>query len=255
MKVWLAVLLIGGLVQAKPGRDQLASLEFEQKLNQPVPLELSFTDDNAAQTTLGEILARGKPAILVPGYYGCPMLCTLVLNGLVDSLQRIKLTVGKDFAVVFFSINPEEQPALAAAKKRAYIKLYGRSEQGWHFLTAQGNQAAELSKAIGFKYLYDGSSQQYAHPSGLVVLTPEGRIARYFFGIEYPPKKLRDALVLAGGGRIGTAAERLVLLCFHDPATAYSAGVLWAVRALALLGTLLVGLFVFSQIRSRTSAR
>lgn len=239
-----------GLLGARPSREKLASLEFEQKLNTAVPQELSFTNDNGGRITLGSILAAGKPVILVPGYYKCPMLCTLVLNGLVDALQQIKLTPGRDFSLVFFSINPEERSALAMAKKRVYVRLYGRGNgSGWYFLTDNDNQAALLSEAIGFKYVYDSGSKQYAHPSGFVLLTPEGRIARYFFGVDFAPKELRYSLVLAGGGKIGSPAERLMLLCFHDSADPFSAAVLWGVRVLTLIGAAAMGLFVYSQVR------
>lgn len=197
----------------------LINLRFEQKLNTQVPLNLAFTDDTGMSLRLGDII-QNRPVILVLGYYECPMLCNLVLNGVVESLQDIRSTVGKDFDVIFVSINPNETCSLAAAKKRSYLKRYGRAESagGWHFLTGSAAPIQQLAGTVGFQFGYDSAVKQYAHPSGIIVLTPEGRVARYFFGVSYPAAELSAALRAARTRQIGLPVRQLLILCFqHMP--------------------------------------
>jgi protein SCO1 len=194
----------------------LVQINFEQKLNSPVSLDLVFRDEAGQNVRLGAYFDR-QPVILVLGYYGCPMLCTLVLNGLVESLLDLRMDIGKQFQVVNVSIDPTEKPELAAAKKRTYLKRYGRhgAAEGWHFLTGDEPAIKTLAAQTGFHYAYDASLRQYAHPSGIIILTPEGKVARYFFGIDFAPRELDGALKQASAGWIGSPIRQLLLLCFH----------------------------------------
>lgn len=196
--------------------EALLNIKFDQKLNGQVSPNLSFHDEKGNRIRMGDYFGR-KPVILVLGYYECPMLCTMVLNGLIESLQDLKLTAGKEFEVVSVSINPSEKPALAAAKKRTYLKRYGRpgAETGWHFLTGDEPAIRQLADETGFRYAYDPSIKQYAHPSGLVILTSDGKIAHYLFGVTYAAKELDADLKDAGAHKVGSPVEQLLLLCFH----------------------------------------
>ncbi|HWI58283.1 MAG TPA: SCO family protein, partial [Bacillota bacterium] len=183
----------------------LAGISFEQKLNTQVSLDLPFRDEAGNPVRLGNYFGH-KPVILVLGYYECPMLCSLVLNGMVESLEDLKWSIGNQFEVVNISINPRESPALAAAKKRNYLKRYGRAgaEPGWHFLTGEEPAIQRLADEVGFQYAYDAASRQYAHPSGLIILTPEGKVARYFFGVTFASSEVYAALKAASGNQIGS---------------------------------------------------
>ncbi len=221
---WISCLwLLFGLLAPPPSAyaatlsdDRLSRISFDQKLSAQVSLELPFQDETGKSVRLGDYFWR-KPVILVLGYYECPMLCTLVLNGLVESLEDMKWTAGNEFTVVNVSINPRETPALAAAKKRNYLKRYGRSgaSAGWHFLTGAEPAIRRLADEVGFQFAYDTESKQYAHPSGLVILTPKGKVAQYLFGVTFAPRTLYNALGAASSDHIGTPIQRLILLCFH----------------------------------------
>lgn len=155
-------------------------------------------------------------------YYECPMLCTLVLNGLLETLKGMAFTAGDEFDVVVISIDPQETPSMAADKKEVYLTFYNRpeAENGWHFLTGGEQQIEQVAEAVGFHYIYDERIDEYAHPSGLVILTPEGKIARYFYGIEFPPNDVRFGLVEASAGKIGSPVDQLLIMCYHyDPDT------------------------------------
>jgi protein SCO1 len=196
--------------------ETLARIRFEQHLDAQVSLDLQFRDETGQTIRLGDYFGR-KPVILVLGYYECPMLCTLINNGLIECLQDLKLDIGNQFEVVHVSINPRETPALAAAKKRTFVRLYGRhgAEAGWHFLTGEEGPIRRLADEVGFQYAYDASLKQYAHPSGIVVLTPRGKVARYYFGLTFPPRELAVTLRDASGEKIGSPVQQLLLLCFH----------------------------------------
>lgn len=199
----------------------LKDVSLEQKLDDAVPLNLTFRSEKGRRVTLGEFF-RGKPVILTLVYYQCPMLCTQVLNGLLRAMKDMKMTPGEDYEVVSVSIDPTETPVLADAKHILYAGLYGRpaAVEGWHFLTGEESQIKRLADAVGYHYAYDPASKQYAHPSAIIVLTPEGRVSRYFYGISYNERDLRLGLVEASAGRIGTPVDSVLLFCFHyDPAT------------------------------------
>ncbi len=195
---------------------QLLNIRFDQKLGSQVSLDLHFRDENGKVVALGDYFGK-KPVVLVLGYYGCPMLCTLTYNGMVEGMNDMKWSIGDQFNVVNVSINPKETPELAAAKRKNYLKQYGRPEaaDGWHFLTGDDPQIRQLADEVGFRYAYDSSVQQYAHPSGLVILTPDGKVSKYFFGMKFLPPELYAALQDASRHNVGSPIERLVMLCFH----------------------------------------
>ena len=220
----------------------LRNVSLEQHLNQQVPLDLNFRNDNGSQAPLSSYFG-GKPVILALVYYQCPMLCTQILNGLVISLRGMSLVSGRDFEVVAVSIDPTETPDLAARKKAEYLRRYAKSSSGWHFLTGAEPQIRQLAEAVGFRYAYDPQTKQYAHASAIMVLTPGGRLSRYFYGIEYAPRDVRLGLVEASENKIGSPADQLLLYCYHyDPSTGkYSAIVMNIVRLAGALTLLIFG--------------
>jgi protein SCO1 len=197
-------------------QEVLEKVRFEQRLGQTVSLELEFRDEQGERIRLGDCVG-GKAAILVLGYYRCPMLCNLVLNGLMVSLEEMRLDAGKDFQVIMVSIDPKDSSELASAKKRNYLARYRRpgAAGGWHFLTGEEHAIAQLAREVGYHYAYDPGIKEYAHPSGLVVLTPQGQVSRYFFGISYSTRDLAQSLQQAKDQHIGSPIQQLLLLCFH----------------------------------------
>jgi protein SCO1 len=199
----------------------LQNVGIEQHLDGQVPADLPFVDDAGHTIKLGDYFGK-KPLILNLVYYNCTMLCGEALTGLTGAMKMVKFDVGNEFDVVTVSFNPQETPETAAAKKQEYLKRYGRAgaASGWHFLTGPAESINALTKAVGFQYQYDPKSNQYAHATAIVVLTPQGRISRYFYGVDYPPKDLRMGLVEASQGKIGNAVDQVLLYCYHyDPAT------------------------------------
>jgi protein SCO1/2 len=195
---------------------ELHRVEIEQRLGATLPLNLVFRDETNAPVRLGSYFGE-RPVVLALVYYGCPNLCTVTLNGLVESVRVLTLQTGRDFDIVVVSIDPSETAALAATKKHTYTMRYGRpgGAAGWHFLTGSQGAIQPLAEAVGFHYIYDPATKQFAHAAGFAVAAPDGKISRYFLGIEYPPRELRQALVDASAHRVGTLTERLLLLCFH----------------------------------------
>jgi protein SCO1 len=245
-----------GLSQALSDSD-LVTIQFQQKLGAQVPLGLRFTDETGRSVRLSEYLGT-KPIVLVPGYYGCPMLCTMVLNGLVESMQDMKWQLGRDFEVINYSIDPRETPSLANAKKQTYAKRYGRAgtDVGWHFLTGREDAIRALSTTIGFGYRLDPATGQYAHPSGIVVLTPQGKVAHYLFGVTFSSRDVYGALKEASSERIGSPIQKLILLCFHyNPLTGkYSPTILGFLRIMSVATVLgLIGLVAVTIHRSRAA--
>lgn len=199
----------------KPGA--LRNVGIEQKMGAQVPLDAPFTDDAGRAVTLQQY--SGKPLILALVYYQCPSLCNMILNGVVRSAKNLQMTAGKEFDVVAVSFDPRETREMAAAKKAAYVKEYGRGDgDGWHFLTGAGASSRMLADTVGFHYTFDPESNQFAHGSAIIILTPEGRVTRYFYGIDYPARDLRLALVEASNNRIGSVVDQVMLYCYHwDP--------------------------------------
>jgi protein SCO1/2 len=235
----------------------LREVGIDQRLDEQVPLDLVFRDEHGTPGPLRRHF-RGKPVILSLVYYECPMLCTLVLNGLVSALGVLSFDVGREFEVVTVSFDPAETPALAAAKKDSYLQRYRRAgaSEGWHFLTGDAVAIAQLARSVGFRYTYDSERKQFAHAAGIVLLTPEGRIARYFFGVEYAPRDLRLGLVEATQNRIGTVVDQLLLFCFHyDPSSGrYSAATMNLIRAGSAITALLLAGFVITMLRREHAA-
>ena len=220
----------------------LKNIGIDQRLNQQAPLDAVFKDEQGREVRLG-VFFKGKPVVLALVYYSCPMLCNQVLNGMLSSFRRVTFNAGEQFEVVTVSFDPRETPALAAAKKQTYVKAYNRpsGDAGWHFLTGDEANIKRLTEAVGFRYAWDESTKQFAHASGIMVLTPEGKLARYFYGIEYSPRDLRLGLVEAAQNQIGSPVDTLMLYCYHyDPATGkYGAVVMNIVK---VAGVLMIGL-------------
>lgn len=199
----------------------LKNVGIDQKLNQQIQLNLQFRDERGNTVTLGQYFNGSKPVILALVYYQCPMLCTQVLNSLLLTARQMSLQMGKDYRIIAVSIDPRDGPTDALLKHRLYTGEYGRdlTGEGWHFLTGQDLQIHQLADAVGFRYAYDSQSGQYAHPSVIMVLTPTGKLSEYFYGIIYPARDLRLALVQASNGKIGNPVDALLLLCCSYDAT------------------------------------
>jgi protein SCO1 len=233
-------------------------VRFDQRLGERVPLEVSFRDEGGRAVQLGSFF-HGRPVILALVYYECPMLCTMVLNGLESCLGILQFDAGREFEVVAVSIDPRDTPELAAAKKATYLERYKRpnAAQGWHFLTGEKQASDRLAQSIGFHAVADPEHRQFAHAAGIVVLTPQGQVARYFFGVEYSPKDLRLALVEASDAKIGNVVDQLLLYCFHyDPATGkYGAAVIGGVRIAGLATVLVIAGFLVAGWRREKRQR
>jgi protein SCO1/2 len=255
MQVWKPILIamsLATLAHAQTYRDRqtaiaasvlppaLRNIGLDQNLNAQIPLNLIFRDDSGRELPLSTYFGA-RPVVLALVYYQCPMLCTQVLNGMVMSLRGMSLESGRDFEVVTVSIDPTEMPDLAAKKKAEYLRRYAKGTAGWHFLTGAEPQIKQLAHAVGFRYAYDPKTKQYAHASAIMVVTPTGKLSRYFYGIEYAPRDLRLGLIEASENKIGSPVDQILLYCYHyDPNTGkYSAIVMNIVRLAGVL-TLLI---------------
>jgi protein SCO1/2 len=258
---------------AAPPSERNTNIDFEQKLGAQVPLDLPFRDEGNRRVTLRECMLPGKPAILVLAYYRCPMLCTEVLNGLVDVMRNVPYTAGTDYTVLTVSFDPREHGDIATAKKQAYLQAYGRAgaENGWRFLTGERRPIDDLTAAVGFKYEFDKAFKEYNHASGIMILTPEGKISRYFYGISFldekkdlgDPNEVRTAknfrlsLVEASDGKIGSFTDKVLLTCyrFDHLKKGYALNVMFVVRASAVATVLLLALTVTGfLVRERRKA-
>ncbi len=262
----LACVTLPAQIYEPPAPTQLSSspllkkVGITQKMGAQVPLDLQFNDESGQLVTLRQYF--GKPVILALVYYQCPSLCNMVLNGLVRSVKDLSLTAGEDYDVVAVSFDPRETSEMARAKKLTYMKEYNRpgAEKGWHFLTGDEAASKALADSVGFRFVYDTMTNQYAHGSGIILLTPEGRTTRYFFGIDYPARDVKLGLVEASSNRIGSAIDQVELYCFHyDPASGKYGLVIMNVLRLGGLLTLgaLVGFMIFMfrrDFRARHSA-
>lgn len=234
----------------------LSEIGLDQRLDQQLPLELPFKDEQGRDVKLGDFFGK-RPVILTLVYYECPMLCTQVLNGLTSTLGVLSFNIGKEFDIVTVSFDPGETPELARAKKASYIDRYKRegAAAGWHFLTGTQQSIEALTRSVGFRYAYNAGVDQYAHVSGIMVLTPEGKLSRYFYGIEYAPRDVRLALIEAADHRIGTPVDQLFLYCFHyDPKSAkYSLAVMRVIRGAGILtlAAVVVGIVVLRRREGR----
>jgi len=230
----------------------LRTIGFDQKVNERLPLDLEFRDEDGRAVRLGEYFGS-KPVVVAFVYYACPMLCTQVLNAVASTMGMLALDPGSDFEIVLVSFDPRETPQHAAAKKADVMERYKRPgrERGWHFLTGEDVSIRRVTAAAGFRYAWDEDTRQFAHPTGIVVATPDGRLARYLFGIEYGPRDVRFALVEASLGRVGSLADNLLLYCYHyDPMTGrYGVYVLRTLRIAGVATVLLIGAFIVVMVR------
>jgi protein SCO1/2 len=236
----------------------LNDVGIDQKLNQQVPLDLMFIDENGQKVALQTYFGK-KPVVLALIYYNCPMLCTLVLNGLIQSLNTMSFVVGKEFDVVVVSFDSRETPQLATGKKRSYLERYivKGTEAGWHFLTGEESSIKTLTQTVGFRYTYDPEKDLFAHASGVIVLTPEGKISKYFYGVEYSPRDLRLGLVEASENKIGSPVDQLLLMCYHyDPSTGkYGAVVMNVVRIAGAITLIIMISFIVFMVRREQKKR
>ena len=241
----------------------LQNVRFRQCLDRQVPMESEFRNEYGKKVTLAECIG-GRPAVLVLAYYRCPMLCNQVLNGVARSLQAVGFEPGKDFEVVVVSFDPSDTVELAASKKKAVVHAfrYGDDGQGWHFLIGNKQTVASIADSVGFEFQHDPITDQFAHASGIVLLTPSGRVSRYFYGIEYPTRDVRLGLVEASSGRIGSPVDEILLYCFHyDPLTGrYGLAIIRVIRAggiatvIALVGFIAISLRREARQRSQHQA-
>jgi len=231
----------------------LLNVGFEPPLNGQIPLDLPFREETGREVRLGEYFGQKKPVLLALVYYGCPMLCNQVEQGVVGSLKMLSFNAGREYDVVFVSFDPRESPDMAGQKKQAALTHYGRPETaaGWHFLTGSQESVDALTKSANFRYSFDSKSGIFAHASGIMLLTPDGRISRYFYGVEYPSRDVRLGLVDASAGKIGNPIDHLLLYCFqYDPSAArYSTAILRIVRlgGIATIVALGAGILIFRR--------
>jgi protein SCO1 len=235
----------------------LKNVAFRPELNGQVPLDTAFRDESGKGVQLGQYFHQQKPVLLAFVYYGCPMLCTQLEQGVVGSLRMLSFNPGRDYEVVFVSFDERDTPEMAAAKKNTAMNHFRRKETaaGWHFLTGSKESIAAVTNSANFHFNFDAKNNLFAHASGIMLLTPEGRISRYFYGVEFPGRDLRLGLVDASQGKIGTPVDKMLLFCFqYDPSTArYSATILGIMRVLALMT--IAGLLLMIVIYRRRDKR
>ncbi len=232
----------------EPLPKELEGVAITPKLGARIPLDLSFVDDAGHAVTLGSYFTKGRPVLLNLGYYECPMLCNLVLNGMVEGIKVLPFVPGRDYEIVVVSINPSESPELARAKKASYVRSFGRpgTEDGWHFLTGRQPEIDALARAVGFGYQYVPQTREYAHAAGLFMLSGEGTLSHLLTGIQFDPQTLRLAVVDASNGTVGSALDQVLLFCFHYDATAGRYG--WAAERLMKAGGALTALILGSVL-------
>jgi protein SCO1/2 len=263
---WMLVALI--VVEAKadeprfslapPQARILEKVSFTQRLDNQVPVGLSFQNEKDERVTL-EVCIAGRPTVLVLAYYRCPMLCNQVLNGVVRTMRGIGFRPGQELSVVVVSFDPSDTPSMAAAKKSAIVDVYreGDDGAGWSFLTGEEASIRALADSVGFNYAYDATTNQFAHASGIVLLTPTGRVSRYFYGIDYPTRDVRMGLVEASANKIGNAVDELLLLCFHyDPLTGrYGLAIMRVIRTTSVLLVVGIAAFIWTSLRREQKQR
>ena len=262
----MAAFLLGAVLLLAPDRSASQSISqgnfeeigIDQRLGEQLPLDLVFSDENGRPVPLQNYFGE-KPVILSLVYYECPMLCTQVLNGLLRSLKVLSLDIGREFEVITVSFDPGETFELAAAKKKEYLRSYGRegAGRGWHFLTGTSDQIDRLTRTLGFRYQYDAETDEYIHSSGIMVLTPEGKLARYFYGIEYAPKDLRLGLIEAATDKIGSPIDQVLLLCYsYDPESGkYGLVIVNSLRIAGLATVVVLAGFIVTMIRRERSKK
>ncbi|HEY1265859.1 MAG TPA: SCO family protein [Candidatus Binatia bacterium] len=236
----------------------LRAVDFEQKLGEQAPLDAEFRDETGKAVKLGDYFGA-RPVILTFAYYRCQDLCPLLLDGVLRTMRAISFTIGKEFEIVNVSFDPHDTPALAMAKKSDLVERYGRAGagNGWHFLTGGEASINRITAAAGFRYNYESENDRFAHATGILLLTPQGRFARYFYGIEFSPRDLRLGLLEASDGKIGKAIDQLLLFCYHyDPATGkYTLMVTNVLRGATIATVLALGAFIALSLRGEMSRR
>lgn len=249
--IWLLVGVSIAAATEKLPR-QLRDIGFDQNLNAQIPLDLEFQNESGQTVRLGKYF-QGRPVILVFAYFRCPMLCDRVLNGLVQSMLDMSLEIGQDYEVITISFDPRETPEMAQRKKKTYVTRFGHpaANEHWHFLTGQKSTIEQLTKKAGFRYRYDERNDEFAHASGIIVLTPTGKISRYFFDVQYEPGDLRLGLVEASANEIGSPIDQVLLFCFHyDPSIGkYGLVIMNLVRLGGIITLLAVGWLMFALWR------
>ena len=250
----LKILALLFLLQ-QPQQPLTTLIGIDQNLGVQVDPQIAFRDEYGRPVQLGSFFGS-RPIILVPVYYECPMLCSMQLNGLVSAMRVLPFTAGKEFDIVTFSIDPDETPALALAKRDHYIHDYARAgaDRGWHFLTGTPEAIHQLTDAVGYRYTYDEAIRQWAHASALIVLTPSGRVSQYFFGIEYDPADLKYSIIEASGGKVGSFIDHALLFCYqYNPATGrYSLAIMRILQATGLATMLALVVFMIYAKRIST---
>ena len=241
-------------VGGKP--EVLKRVDIEQRLNEQVPLDVTLRDEAGRDVRLGDFFRAGRPVLLSLVYYECPMMCNEILNGQVGMMSALSFDAGREFEAVTVSFDARETPEVAARKKQTYVKRYGRrgADEGWHFLTGSQDSIDKLTRAVGFNYVWDDASKQFAHGSAIMVLTPEGKLSHYFYGVEFPPKDVRLSLVEASANRIGSPVDQLLLYCYHyDPTTGKYGPVVMNILRVLGVGTVagVVGLVLVLRRRER----
>jgi len=246
------VLLSARAAALTPG--ELQRITFDQHIGQVLSRDLRFRESNGQAVSLGDYFGD-KPILLVLGYYHCPMLCRLINDGMIASLQELQLSAGHDFQIVSVSVDPSEAPELAAAKKVQYLRQYGRTgaEEGWHFLVGDKNTIAQLANEIGFRFAYDPPSGEFAHPSGFLVLTPDGKISRYLLGMRFDARELQAAIAAAANHQEGSLVKQLALVCFHyNPVTGkYGRLIVNGLRFSSVLTLILLLALIYRLARDR----
>jgi len=238
--------------------DAVSKAGFEQKLNSQIPLDLIFKNEAGEEVRLGDYFGK-KPVLINLVYFNCPMLCTVVLNGLTETMKDISFTPGNEYEVVTVSFNHLETPDLAAKKKASYLELLEKpeAEKGWHFLTGSEENIKKLTDAVGFTFAWDAEREEYAHASGIIVSTPEGLLSHYFYGVMYQPRDVRLALVEASKGNIGSPVDKMMLFCYkYDSATGtYSAAIMKLLQFASAITLSLLGGFLYLSLRREFRAR
>jgi protein SCO1/2 len=256
--ILITLLCLATRAEAGLSEEDLGRVGYDQHPGAPISRNIGFKDATGRLVVFGDLL-NTKPTLLVLGYYQCPMLCTLINDGLIDALQELRLDVGRDFNVINISIDPMDTPGTAMRKQKEYLTRYGRANAvaGWHFLTGEDASIKQLTNEAGFRYRYDSDLQQYAHPSGFIVLTPDGRISRYFFGVNFDPKEVRSALILAGNGKKGLFVKQFILLCYHyNPITGkYGGLILNAIRGAGVVTVVALMSWIISMCRRSSQSK
>ena len=254
----LCALFTNALTQAnKAAESVISKIGLDQRLGETVPLDAVFRDGKGRSVRLGDYFGK-KPVILALVYYKCPLLCNQVLNGLLSSVRTLKFDAGKEFEIVFVGIDPKETPDIAERKKRSYVASYNRpgAYEGWHFLTGEDEAIKQVASAVGYRYVYLPETGQYAHPAGIMVLTPGGKLGQYFYGIEYSPRDLKLALMESSENRIGSIVDQALLYCFaYDPATGtYGFVILRVLRVLGVITVVLIATYIIYMVRRERSS-